>query len=271
MPRVAPSAIVVLGLLSCLSEERSGSLEPRQASKAGFALLERERISACPSDMLQIEGDFCPTIEQRCLRWLDPDNKGANGPARCAEFAPTRCLSTKTMRKNFCIDVYEFPNVLGAKPTLWISYNDGKRECGKLNKRLCTRSEWTFACEGPHMQPYPYGDGLHRDSTACNIDRPWKNPDTHTKNELDQSVPSGSMPRCVSPFGVYDMVGNGDEAVENESRTPYASGLSGGHWALGARNRCRPMTDAHREDFAWYETGARCCKNANNINGVQAK
>ena len=29
--------------------------------------------------------------------------------------------------------------------------------CQKQNKRLCTESEWTLACEGPDWKGYPYG------------------------------------------------------------------------------------------------------------------
>ena len=76
---------------------------------------------------------------------------------------------------------------------------------------------------------------------------------------LDQRVSSGSMP-CISPYGVYDMTGNVDEWVINSSGHPYKSGLMGGHWVRGARNRCRPETVAHAESTVFYEIGGRCCK-----------
>src|SRR5690348_11222054 len=28
---------------------------------------------ACPPDMVEVEGDYCPLVEQTCLRWLDPE------------------------------------------------------------------------------------------------------------------------------------------------------------------------------------------------------
>jgi len=119
------------------------------------------------------------------------------------------------------------------------------------------------------MKPYPYGDGYHRDRTACNIDNAvpenvdvFKSRSPH--DEMTQRlnamlVPSGSMKSCVSPFGVFDMVGNIDELVVNETGHPYKSGLMSGH-IFGVRNACRPMTEAHNEDFGWYETGSRCCQ-----------
>ena len=44
--------------------------------------------------------------------------------------------------------------------------------CKKASKRLCTENEWTFACEGEEVRPYPYG--WTRDATACVIDRAWR-------------------------------------------------------------------------------------------------
>jgi len=258
----------ILGCLSLIACERSKRVRLEDVQLDGSTVLTDTSPSddagqnPCPVGMRYVLGAYCPSVEQKCLRWLDPDNKGPNGPAQCAEFSPSKCLSaSKVEQKEYCIDEFEFPNQRGVKPTRWVSWRDMKRSCEAQGKRLCTRTEWTFACEGPSMKPYPYGDGLHRDATACNIDKRWRDPSKTPRDDLDQSVPSGSMPRCVSPFGVYDMTGNADEVVLNEVGWPYASGLMGGHWATGARNRCRPMTDNHNEDFAWYETGGRCCRN----------
>src|SRR4029077_13301733 len=75
---------------------------------------------------------------------------------------------------------------------------------------------------------------------------------------LDQRDPSGSREACVSPYGVYDMTGNVDEWVVNESGRPFKSGLKGGSWGP-VRDRCRPMTTSHNEDFSFYQIGFRCC------------
>ena len=62
----------------------------------------------------------------------------------------------------------------------------------------------------------------------------------------------------MSPYGVYDMTGNVDEWVVNESGKPYKSGLKGGYWGP-VRDRCRPMTTVHAEGFSFYQIGFRCC------------
>ena len=78
---------------------------------------------------------------------------------------------------------------------------------------------------------------------------------------LWQGEPSGSRSSCVSPYGVFDMTGNVDEWVVNESGQPFKSGLKGGYWGP-VRDRCRPITTAHGPEFAYYQVGFRCCADA---------
>jgi hypothetical protein len=223
---------------------------------------------ACPPEMVEVEGDYCPMVEQTCLRWLDPETK-----LQCAAFAKTASVARCTMKtdhKHFCMDRYEWPNKVGALPTYMASWFEAKASCESLGKRLCSDTEWTLACEGPDMQPYPYGDGYQRDDRACNIDKPyiWPHPEqifdprsqATELARLDQREPSGSRTSCVSPYGVHDMVGNVDEWVVNVSQwgQPFKSGLKGGYWGP-VRTRCRPMTTAHDETFRYYQIGFRCC------------
>jgi sulfatase modifying factor 1 len=220
-------------------------------------------ISKCPDGMVYIEGDYCPVLEEICLKWGDPDNKGANGPAQCLEFKyPTKCLS-KRIKMSYCIDLYPLPNVPSELPTTNMTWYDVKDACEKQGKRLCSRPEFTQACRGIEDHPYPYGNGYQRDCTACNCDRvPWVNPATHPFSDVDKRVPLGSMPRCKSDYGVFDMVGNNDRFVYNETERPFKSALMGGHAVAGARNRCTPSTTAHNESFKYYETGGLCCSNS---------
>jgi len=231
--------------------------------------------AACPPDMVEVEGDYCPYVEQTCRRWLDPATK-----LQCAEFDKTasagRCFM-KTQHKHFCVDRYEWPNKSGALPTYMATWSEAKASCDGLGKRLCSDTEWTLACEGPERQPYPYGSGYERDARACNIDKPyvWPRPDRvydpRTEVEelarLDQREPSGARAACVSPYGVHDMVGNVDEWVVNVSQygKPYISALKGGYWGP-VRTRCRPMTTGHNASFRYYQIGFRCCDEARAVN-----
>jgi formylglycine-generating enzyme required for sulfatase activity len=225
-----------------------------------------EGTDSCPGDMVEVEGDYCPYIVQKCLHWLDPKTK-----LQCAEFAPSSACHMKTKHQKFCIDRYEYPNKAGALPVYMTSWVEAKATCEASGKRLCSDSEWTLACEGPQHLPYPYG--LQRQAEACNIDKPYVFPNPEAVYDpktqafelarLDQREPSGARASCVSPYGVVDMVGNVDEWVVNETQNgyPHKSGLKGGYWGP-VRTRCRPMTTGHEETFRYYQIGFRCCGEA---------
>jgi sulfatase modifying factor 1 len=218
----------------------------------------------CPPDMVEVDGDYCPYVEQRCVRWLDPETK-----MRCADFAPTSNCQSKTAHKHFCIDRFEYPNKQGEKPVVMKTWYDASAACTAEGKRLCGESEWTLACEGQERLPYPYG--YARNAEACNIDKPHPDVDEAAIADparrdaevarLDQRDASGSREACVSHYGVFDMTGNVDEWVVNESGKPFKSGLKGGYWGP-VRDRCRPMTIAHNEGFSFYQIGFRCCEDA---------
>lgn len=232
-----------------------------QTSAAEAAEPESE---ACPSGMLLVEGEYCPYVGHRCLEWIDEKRD------RCQRYDEKPICEGRIEKRRFCIDRYEYPNQKGVYPAVMTSYLDAERACKAEGKRLCTSSEWTFACEGEQQLPYPYG--FERDATACNIDRPYRLPDLEAFSDddkisseverLDQRVPSGSMDRCVSPFGVHDMTGNVDEWVTNERPDPEKnidiSGLKGGYFGP-IRARCRPITNSHNRWFRFYQVGFRCC------------
>ncbi len=248
------------------ADEREGELRSQVSS--AVVLADAGNRSNCPDDMVEVQGEFCPSALEECLRWLDKDHTNRLGtvdPNMCAEFRyPTTCLSTKRVSMHFCVDRYEWPNRKGEIPDTRMSWVQAKGACESVGKRLCADDEWTFACEGPDMKPYPYGDGYHRDSDACNADHTrWIDPFTHPFEELDHRAASGAYENCHSDWGVYDIVGNADEWVFNTKgnprHQPWVSGLMGGHWVHGVRNRCRAITDSHEPQFSFYVTGARCC------------
>jgi formylglycine-generating enzyme len=222
---------------------------------------------ACPEGMLLVEGEYCPYVGHRCLEWIDEKQD------RCQRYDPKPLCEGRIQKRRFCMDRYEYPNEKGVYPVVMASFVDAEQACKAEGKRLCTSSEWTFACEGEEKRPYPYG--AERDPTACNIDRPYRFPDMQAFSydqkisseieRLDQRVPSGSMDRCVSPFGVHDMTGNVDEWVVNERPNPEKnidiSALKGGYFGP-IRARCRPMTNSHNRWFRFYQVGFRCCSGA---------
>ena len=219
--------------------------------------------TACPEGMKLVEGDYCTEVKQNCkVEWFAPQNK----KRVCEQFEPhTECIGER-VHKKFCIDTYSWPNQAGVRPEVMNNFYQAQVKCAAIGKRMCTESEWTFACEGPEMKPFPYG--YVRDPRKCNGDHQWDGPkmtrvakrDATELARLWRGVPSGSQPNCISDFGVHDLPGNNDEVVASEKTTaPFSSVHTGGPWYSGVRNQCRPKVYTHDEGFYYYFLGFRCC------------
>ena len=205
--------------------------------------------------MVLIHGDFCLTVHQECLEWMDAELP-LEARKRCARFAPSKCLGSRRHLR-FCIDRLEQAKSPDDLPINDLSWTLAKEQCEAQGKRLCHEPEWTFACEGEEMRPYPYG--FERDARRCNHDRT----DLVVKNKMkDNRHKASDHPECTSPFGVQNMVGNVDEwVILEKGYPPMRSGLKGGWWLAG-RNRCRPTTGGHDEYYHDTQTGFRCCLDA---------
>lgn len=224
-----------------------------------------ELPEACPADMALVDGLYCPSLEYQCDRFVDESSPS------CAEYArKPECRFNEDSRR-FCIDHHEWPNRVGEKPTVFVTWYEAKAACQSVGKRLCERAEWTLACEGPKRAPYPYG--WERLPSPCNVGRPVEeadpkkliNPVTR-KAEIErlwQADPIGSHPNCESAFGAFDMVGNVDEWTDNsaEGGGTVVSSLNGGYWGP-VRNTCRLTTKTHGPEFQFYQIGFRCCAEA---------
>ncbi len=225
--------------------------------------------SACPDGMKLVDGDFCTKVEQQCTKhWWDDVNK----KKVCENFKkPSKCIGKK-VHKRFCIDTYEYPDIKGARPEVMNNFFQAQVKCAALGKRICTENEWTMACEGPELKPYPYG--YTRDATKCNGDHTYDFPNMDKVRKRDPKelerlwlgVPSGTQPECISDYGVADMPGNADELASSEHFTGWANKYdnvtTGGPWFLGVRNQCRPKIYTHNEGFYYYYLSFRCCAEA---------
>ncbi len=216
--------------------------------------------SPCPEDMVWVRGSYCTEVKQKCLEWLDDE---ALPYARCALYEnPVQCVGPR-VPLSFCIDRFEYTRPGDEYPLNHMSFDSGSKLCRSLGKRICTESEWNFACEGEQMRPYPYGWARE---AKCNQDRAdlfeMDVVDGKRRQVLkDNRRPSDADSACVSPFGVYDMVGNLDEPVLREATRyspPFRNALKGGWW-MAARNRCRPATTAHDDFYEDTQIGVRCC------------
>lgn len=190
---------------------------------------------------------------------------------------PSPCPPDMAVVGAYCIDRYEAPNIAGEKPLVMESATSAEAWCAGVGKRLCTEDEWDIACEGPNGYVYPYGDTY--EASRCNDDKTWKAPNESilatwpsaaAQAEVDklyQGSPSGDYPGCVSGYGVYDMTGNIEEWVVRTKPhvNSYPHVLKGCYWSGcygGSKPKCSSTNPAHADGFRYYETGFRCCKDA---------
>ncbi|MBW2524218.1 MAG: SUMF1/EgtB/PvdO family nonheme iron enzyme [Deltaproteobacteria bacterium] len=196
----------------------------------------------------------------------------------CSDYQKSHCfafLPGLVMREpqvtpiQVCMDRYEWPNRQGVKPLVMSRFVEAETMCQRDGKRLCTEFEWELACEGAAALPFPYG--FTKEPGACNVDELWRPYDSAKLQSNDEDVrdreivrlyqgaPSGSRPRCKSPFGVYDLVGNVEEWVStSRPQWPWRSSLKGGYWTKPWAG-CRGTNERHGPRFRFYNIGFRCC------------
>src|SRR5262249_54957365 len=75
---------------------------------------------------------------------------------------------------------------------------------------------------------------------------------------------TGEYERCQSPFGIYDLVGNWHEWVEDPPDKKFHGRFRGGSYGnaevLG--HGCLFVTAAHETTYHDYSVGFRCCADA---------
>lgn len=212
---------------------------------------------ACPPEMAFVSGQYCTDVEQHCLEWIDPPNT-RYAKFRCARYVhPARCVGERQPMR-FCIDRTELKEDSSSLPIHHASWSAAERACHAIGKRLCNTDEWQFACEGEEMRPYPYG--FDRDSSACNVDI--MRGLGRVGRLVDHRLPAGSLERCKSPFGVYDMAGNVDEWATIPNRPVGTREVMKGSWWLPGKHHCRAEQAGHGAHYGGTESGVRCCADA---------
>jgi hypothetical protein len=142
----------------------------------------------------------------------------------------------------FCIDNYEWPNIPGEKPFTGVSWVQAKMYCLESGKRLCTPEEWVGACKGLKVTSYPYGDKYEKKTCPA---------------EGKAVYQSGTFTKCRNAFGVFDMVGNVWEWVE-EKRGDFPL-MFGGAVGYEEQADCN-LSSLGSIGSKSGEVGFRCCK-----------
>jgi hypothetical protein len=237
------------------SSVRSGVVDE---GAGGSPLVPRVQGDACPAGMTLVEGEYCPRVEQRCLRWMDPP--GRYHEYRCAEYArPARCLAEREHRR-FCIDRHERVDLATGLPLNAQSWTDAAAACEAAGARVCQESEWNFACEGEEMRPYPYG--WRRQAAKCNADQTDLLVPGQPRLLRDARSPAGAHPECSSAFGLLDMAGNVAEWVSVDGFPDGSLVVQKGNWWQPGKHACRDAQGGHDKLYKGTETGFRCCAGA---------
>ncbi|MEM6292950.1 MAG: SUMF1/EgtB/PvdO family nonheme iron enzyme [Myxococcota bacterium] len=101
-----------------------------------------------------------------------------------------------------CMESGEYPG-LREIPKTQVTLADAKKACEDGGRRLCSASEWKLACRGAEGRRQPYAGA--RVEGRCN----------DALDGVGQNLSrSGARAECVSPEGVYDLVGNVGEWVD---------------------------------------------------------
>jgi hypothetical protein len=247
---------------------------------------------ACPDEMVLVAGRFCidryeaAMVDDRTGRrfspFYPPDlvemRKAVNGQPwglaalGRAELRPPVPLLPEWQREPDTRA--RAVSQRGVVPQGYLSKPTAKAACEAAGKRLCRLAEWRIACRGERDMPFPYGSS-YRDR-ACNVHLPhhgaailWGDASRgHWDPRINQLEvegapllkPTGETPACRSAWGddgVYDMVGNLDEWVDD----PATKGtFVGGFYARDTVRGCDAKVTEHPGVFFDFSTGVRCCK-----------
>jgi sulfatase modifying factor 1 len=171
-------------------------------------------------------------------------------------------------------------SVPGVFPQGYISGLQARAACEQSGKRLCKPAEWKNACMGPRKTTFPYGSA--RVAGRCNDNgrsamrffnahldnKPehkwmWGQSGNMIDPRLNQLAGTltrtGERASCTNDYGVFDMVGNLHEWVDDPDGT-----FQGGYYLDTHLNGdgCNYRTTAHPISHYDYSTGFRCCADA---------
>lgn len=138
------------------------------------------------------------------------------------------------------------------QPVVGVDWDDAGAYCRWAGKRLPTSDEWERAARGTEGRLYPWGNEF--DPKRCN---------TEESLGEDKTSPVASHLGCVSPEGVFDLVGNVDEWTADK---PSKAGdinnprvIRGGGWSDSGELRGLGYLEIPAAvDYHGQELGFRC-------------
>jgi hypothetical protein len=239
------------------------SAEPRSAETPLDQLLAEgdrplPKNGLCPPDMASIDDLYCIDRYEGTL--LELTSSGEK------PFPSTSTVDGHTVRA---------VSELGVMPQAYISGKQAQEACMRSGKRLCKASEWRKACRGPENKRYGYAEkdepkrcndhGRAPLAVVHNIGGSaefasqynWQKMNDPALNQVPGTVAkTGEHDGCTNGYGVYDMVGNVHEWIDDPAGT-----FLGGYYLDTHINGegCGYTSDAHAFWYHDYSTGFRCC------------
>lgn len=219
----------------CPAEQRCTAGQCVQRGDGGEPELDAEP-GGCPAEMALVEpGDG--------RRWCMDRYEAARGDATALGQGADRGASV---------------SVAGVLPWSNLSWEEANGACAAAGKRLCALDEWITTCKGPGASVYPYGDDYVAD--ACNgIDAHGLTPEGA---QIFYTEPTGSFPRCVNGFDVYDLSGNlWEYTAGQDAPTPRLNGGAYNCIDSALLHGCDHV-QYHHADYAAARSngGFRCCR-----------
>ncbi len=212
----------------------------------------------CPGGMAYIDG-YCIDRYEASLRELLPNGQERPwSPYQTPEGIDVRAVSVR-----------------GVVPQGYVSEVQATGACARAGKRLCSEREWFSACRGPRARTFGYAN--QREDGRCNENHRWHpvvrlfgatggylwgmvRMNDPLINQLPGTVsPTGLHGGCSNENGVYDMVGNLHEWVNDPNGT-----FRGGYYMDTTINGegCWYRTAGHDVVYHDYSIGFRCCASA---------
>jgi serine/threonine-protein kinase len=160
----------------------------------------------------------------------------------------------------------EMPRELGHHPVVFVSWHDARAYAVWAGKQLPPEAQWEKAARGTDGRKYPWGRGEPTPSRA------------NFGKQHPGTVPVGTFPDGVSPYGVHDLAGNVWEwcsdiddplfYLNGPSHNPHCNQRSerpqyvmrGGSWMFGSQALRTYSRTSFKPHYRFAGGGFRCVR-----------